>query len=75
MEQTISGHELNTLHDMKKLTIVITQAILDQLQEGIEKGRKIQIYTSNTLLVADRIETKEPEKESSSLLYNALLES
>ncbi|MFD2681885.1 hypothetical protein [Bacillus seohaeanensis] len=75
MEFTVTGHELNTIHDMKKLSIVVTQAVLDELQEATKHKRKIRIVTSNSFIVADKISTQEPDKDNMPLLDRALLES
>lgn len=42
MSFTITGHELNQYQDMKKLDIVVIQAMLDELQKGKEnKGKSL----------------------------------
>lgn len=70
---TVSGHELNTGYDAKKLTLVLTQATLDELHK--EGDKKIQITTSHCLIIADKINTKEPIKDELTLLEQAILES
>ena len=39
MRFTVTGHELNTVHDMKKVTLLLTQATLDELHK--EENKKI----------------------------------
>ncbi|WP_181351310.1 hypothetical protein [Thalassobacillus sp. CUG 92003] len=75
MEIEFKGHELNPAHDMKKLSIVTAQAIVEEMQDGVEDPRKIQITTSNSLIIADKINTEEPDDSKMTLLDKALLES
>ncbi len=72
---TITGHELSSLHDMKKLDIVVIQAILDELQKNSDHKRKIKIATSNCFIIADRINTEEPDIDNNPLLDQAILKS
>ncbi|MEI5907953.1 hypothetical protein WAK64_12895 [Bacillus spongiae] len=71
----ITGHELNNVHDMKKLDIVILQAVLDELQKESEQKRKIKIATSNSYIIAERINTEEPDINTVPLLDKAILKS
>lgn len=73
MRFTVTGHELNTVHDMKKITLLLTQATLDELHK--EENKKIQITTSHCLIIADKINTQEPIMGEMSLLEQSLLES
>lgn len=75
MNFTITGHELNQYQDMKKLDIVVIQAILDELQKEKENKRKIIILTSNCYIVTEKINITEPDKEKLPLLDRAVLES
>jgi len=75
MNFTITGHELNQYQDMKKLDIVVIQAILDELQKEKENKRKIIILTSNYYIVTEKINITEPDKEKLPLLDRAVLES
>ncbi len=70
-----TGHELNPGHDMKKLSIVTAQCLVEEMQGGIENQRKIQITTSNSLIIADKINTEEPNESKMTLLDKALLQS
>ncbi len=70
-----TGHELNPGHDMKKLEIVTAQCLIEEMQSGIEDHRKIQITTSNSLIIADKINTEEPNESKMTLLDKALLQS
>lgn len=72
---TFTGHELNSIHDMKKLSIVVTQALVEELQNGVDEKRKVQITTSNSLIIADKINTQEPNNANLPLLDMALLKS
>lgn len=72
---TFTGHELNPMYDMKKLTIVTTQIMADKLQNDVEQKRKVQITTSSSLIVADKINTQEPELTKLPLLDLALFKS
>jgi hypothetical protein len=72
MRFTVTGHELNTVHDMKKVTLLLTQATLDELHK--EENKKIQITTSHCLIIADKINTKEPIMGEMSLLEQSILE-
>lgn len=75
MEITFTGHELNPMYDMKKLSIVTTQIIADELQNEVDQKRKVQITTSSSLIVADKINTQEPNLANLPLLDLALLKS
>ncbi|WP_377890259.1 hypothetical protein [Alkalihalobacillus sp. R86527] len=75
MQFNLTGHELNTLHDMKKLPVFIAQCLVEEMQEGVEKPRKIQITTSNSLIIADKINTEEPNESKMTLLDKAILKS
>ena len=72
---TFTGHELNSIHDMKKLSIVVTQALVEELQNGVDEKRKVQITTSNSLIIADKINSQEPNNANLPLLDMALLKS
>lgn len=72
---TFTGNELNSIHDMKKLSLIVTQAIIDEVQSEMVDKRKIQITTSNSLIIADEINMKEPKIENLTLLETALLKS
>lgn len=72
---TLKGHELNSVHDMKKLSIVIAQVHLDELQKDTEKKRSIQITTSSALIIAKKISTQSPDIENLPLLDLAILQS
>lgn len=63
------------MHDMKKLSIVTTQIIADELQNKVEQKRRVQITTSSSLIVADKINTQEPNLANLPLLDLALLKS
>jgi hypothetical protein len=69
---SVSGHEMNTVHDLKKLTLLLTQATLDELHK--EGNKKIQITTSHCLIIADKINTQEPIKDEMTLLEQSILE-
>ena len=73
MEITFTGHELNPMHDMKKLAIVTTQIIVDELQNEVDQKRKVQITTSSSLIIADKINTQEPNLTNMPLLDLALM--
>ncbi|MFP3322766.1 hypothetical protein R0K05_06635 [Planococcus sp. SIMBA_160] len=75
MTVTLKGHELNSVHDMKKLSIVIAQVHLDELQKDTEKKRSIQITTSSALIIAKKISTQSPDIENLPLLDLAILQS
>ena len=75
MKIEFTGHELNPGHDMKKLDIVTAQCLIEEMQGGIEDQRKIQITTSNSLIIADKINTEEPNESKMTLLDKALLQS
>ena len=75
MQRTFTGHELNSIHDMKKLSIVVTQALVEELQNGVDEKRKVQITTSNSLIIADKINTQDPKNGNLPLLDSALLKS
>ncbi len=75
MEITFTGHEQNPMYDMKKLSIVTTQIIADELQNEVDQKRKVQITTSSSLIVADKINTQEPNLANMPLLDLALLKS
>lgn len=75
MEITFTGHELNPMHDMKKLSIVTAQIIADELQNEVDQKRRVQITTSSSLIVADKINTQEPNLANLPLLDLALLKS
>ena len=75
MKVTFTGHELNPMHDMKKLSIVTTQIIADELQKEVDQKRKVQITTSSSLIIADKINTQEPNLTNLPLLDLALLKS
>ena len=75
MQMTFTGNELNSIHDMKKLSIVVTQALVEELQNGVDEKRKVQITTSNSLIIADKINTQEPNNVNLPLLDSALLKS
>lgn len=75
MTVTLKGHELNSIHDMKKLSIVIAQVHLDELQKDTEKKRSIQITTSSALIIAKKISTQSPDIENLPLLDLAILQS
>ena len=75
MEVTFTGHELNPMYDMKKLSIVTTQIIADELQKEVDQKRKVQITTSSSLIIADKINTQEPNLTNLPLLDLALLKS
>ena len=75
MNFTITGHELNQYQDVKKLDIVVIQAMLNELQKDKENKRKIILYTSNFYVTANAINTMEPDKEKLLLLDRAVLES
>lgn len=75
MEITFTGHELNPMHDMKKLSIVTAQIIVDELQKEVDQKRRVQITTSSSLIVADKINTQEPNLANMPLLDLALLKS
>lgn len=75
MEITFTGHEQNPMYDMKKLSIVTTQIIADELQNEVDQKRKVQITTSSSLIVADKINTQEPNLANLPLLDLALLKS
>lgn len=71
-----TGHELNPeLHDMKKLDIVVIQAVLDELQKENSHKRKIKIATPNSFIIAERINTEEPDINNIPLLDKAILKS
>ncbi|WP_421385304.1 hypothetical protein ACOJQI_11230 [Bacillus salacetis] len=70
-----TGHELSNLIDMKKLDIVVIQAELDELQKESKNKRKIKIATSNAFIIADRINTEEPDINNIPLLNKAILKS
>ena len=71
-----TGHELNPdIHDMKKLDIVVIQAVLDELQEEKKNKRKIKIATPNTFIIAERVNTEEPDINTIPLLDKAILKS
>ncbi|ANU18440.1 hypothetical protein BBI11_15960 [Planococcus maritimus] len=75
MTITLKGHELNSVHDMKKLSIVVAQVHLDELQKDTEKKRSIQITTSSALIIAKKISTQAPDIENLPLLDLAILQS
>ncbi|MYL64290.1 hypothetical protein GLW07_13105 [Bacillus hwajinpoensis] len=75
MKIEFTGHELNPAHDMKKLSIVTAQCLVEEMQDGMEEQRKIQITTSNSLIIADKINTEEPNENKMTLLDKALLQS
>lgn len=75
MTITLKGHELNSVHDMKKLSIVVAQVHLDELQKDMKKKRSIQITTSSALIIAKKISTQAPDIESLPLLDLAILQS
>ena len=75
MQKTFKGHELNSIHDMKKLSIVVTQALVEELQNKVEEKRKVQITTSNSLIIAHKINTHEPNNTKLPLLDLAILKS
>lgn len=75
MNFTITGHKLNQYQDMKKLDIVVIQAMLNELQKDKENKRKVIILTSNCYIVTDKINTEEPDKGKLPLLDRAVLES
>ena len=75
MNFTITGHELNQYQDVKKLDIVVIQAMLNELQKDKENKRKIILYTSNFYITANAINTMQPDKEKLPLLDRAVLES
>ncbi|MEK3975074.1 MULTISPECIES: hypothetical protein [unclassified Psychrobacillus] len=75
MNFTITGHELNQYQDMKKLDIVVIQAMLNELQKEKVNKRKVIILTSNCYIVTDKINTEEPDKGKLPLLDRAVLES
>jgi hypothetical protein len=75
VEFTIKGHEINTVHDLKKLSIVVASAVAEELQEGTQQKRKVQITTANATIMADALNLQEPDKEKLPLLSRALLES
>ncbi|MEK4520955.1 hypothetical protein MKX96_04865 [Psychrobacillus sp. FSL W7-1493] len=75
MNFTVTGHEMNQYQDMKKLDIVIIQAMLNELQKEKEKKRKIIIVTSSSYIVTEKINTEEPDKKKLPLLERAVLES
>lgn len=75
MTVTLKGHELNSVHDMKKLSIVIAQVHLDELQKDTEKKRSIQITTSSALIIAKKISTQSPDIENLPLLDLAIFQS
>ena len=75
LEVTFTGHELNPMYDMKKLSIVTTQIIADELQKEVDQKRKVQITTSSSLIIADKINTQEPNLTNLPLLDLALLKS
>ncbi|ALS75820.1 hypothetical protein AUC31_11740 [Planococcus rifietoensis] len=75
MTITLKGHELNSVHDMKKLSIVIAQVHLEELQKDTEKKRAIQITTSSALIIAKKISTQTPDIENLPLLDSAILKS
>ena len=75
MNITITGHELNQYQDLKKLDIVVIQAMLNELQKDKERNRKIILYTSSFYITANAINTMEPDKEKLPLLDRAVLES
>lgn len=60
---------------MKKISIVVAQAIVDELQNEVKEKRKIQITTSSSLIIADKINTQEPNITSLPLLDLAILKS
>lgn len=70
-----TGHELNPGHDMKKLSIMTAQCLVEEMQDGVEEQRKIQITTSNSLIIADKLNTAEPNESKMTLLDKALLKS
>ncbi|RIW28693.1 hypothetical protein D3H55_21195 [Bacillus salacetis] len=74
--QEFTGHELNPeQHDMKKLDIVVIQAVLDELQKEENHKRKIKIATANAFIVAERISIDEPDIDTIPLLSKAILKS
>jgi predicted nucleic acid-binding protein len=75
MQLNIKGHELSKVHDMKKLPIFLAQCLVEELQEGVEEKRKIQITTSNALIIADKLNTEEPNENKMTLLDKAILKS
>lgn len=72
MQFTLKGHELNKIYDMKKLTLMLSQKCLDELQK---EERKIQITTSHCLIIADKLHMNEPDMDNLTLLERSVLES
>lgn len=72
MQITLKGHELNKIHDMKKLMVMLSQKCLDELQK---EDRKIQITTSHCLIIADKLHMNEPDMDNLTLLERSILES
>lgn len=75
MEFTLKGHELNTVHDLKKLSIVVASAVAEELQKEIQQKRKVQITTANAMIMGDSLNLQEPDMEKLPLLSRAILES
>ncbi len=75
MKIEFEGHELNPANDMKKLPIMTAQCLVEEMQDGVEEQRKIQITTSNSLIIADKINTEEPNESKMTLLDKAILQS
>ncbi|EDL66681.1 hypothetical protein [Bacillus sp. SG-1] len=74
--QEITGNDLNpNFHDMKKLDLIVLQAELDELQQESTHKRKIKIATSNSFIIAERINTEEPDIYKVPLLDKAILKS
>lgn len=72
MQITLKGHELNKIHDMKKLMVMLSQKCLDELQK---EDRKIQITTSHCLIIADKLHMNEPDMDNLTLLERSVLKS
>lgn len=71
--RTLEGHELNTYHDMKKLTILLSQVCLDELNK--DGDMRIQITTAHCRIIADKLHMNAPVMDDLTLLERSILKS